>query len=130
MARRAVCNEIVDMFAFHSVLSSLAVMAHLLILFFSIIYIMLKKVVTALATLGASSTRICLVFFLPSRRCWCPLSLLRRKVMCAASTIRSSLLAHAPHSPRQKKTWEAMDDMHAHWSVVLFVLLWCPGGLA
>ncbi len=95
------CNQYVLVLAFHSVLSSLAVMARLLTLSFYIICI-LKMAFMALAALGALSTRICLVFFQPSRRCWCPFSLLRRKVMCVASTTRSSLLAQAPHSPWQK----------------------------
>ena len=103
VALRASCNQSVLVVAVHLLLSSLAVRAHLLALVF-LIRIPLKKSLMAFATLGMSSTRICLVFFLPSRRCCCPFSLLRRRVMWVSFTTRSSVRAHAPHSPLQKKT--------------------------
>jgi len=98
VALRANCNHSVVVVVVYLLLFSFAVSAHRLSRVF-IIRILSKKSFMAFATLGMSSTRICLVFFLPSRRCCCPSSLLRRRVTCNVFTTRSSLLAHAPHSP-------------------------------
>jgi len=107
--------------AVHLLLSSLAARSHRLARV-CIISIPLKNSLMALAILGMSFTRIGLVFFLPSRRCCFPFSLLMRRVTCVIFTTRSSLLAHAPHSPLQNKTQEAIDATHARMSVLLLAV--------
>ena len=103
VARRASCNHSVLVVAVHLPLSSFAVRAYRLARVF-ITRIPSKKSFMAFAILGMSSTRICLVIFLPSRRCCCPFSLLRRRVTWVSFATRSSIIAHAPHSPLRKKT--------------------------
>ncbi len=68
VALRARCNHFVLVVAIHLPLSSFAASAHRLARVF-IIRIPSKKSLMAFATLGMSSTRICLVFSLPSLRC-------------------------------------------------------------
>ena len=104
VALRASYNHSVIVVAVHLLVSSFCVSAHLLALRAFIIRIPSKKSFMAFATLGMLSTRICLVFFLPSRRCYCPFSLSRRRVTWVVFTTRSSFFAHAPHSPLQKNT--------------------------
>ena len=118
-AFKTVCNYYVFVLAAHFVSFSFAVMDHLCAQILPLLSVPLTKAFMAQATLGMSSDRICLVCFSPSRRCWCPFSLFRRRVMCAVFTTMSSLLAHAPRSPRQKKTKEVMDDIHARKSMFL-----------
>ena len=104
VALKVICSHSVLVLAVYFVASSFAVSAHLRARKFTVLSMPLKKAFMDRATLGMSFDRICLVCFSPSRRCWFPFSLLRRRVMCVASTTRSSLLAHAPHFPRHKKT--------------------------
>ena len=103
VAMRANRDHSVLVVTVHLLVSSFAVSAHRQALRVFIIRIPLKNSLMALATISMSSTKICLVFFLPSRRCCCPFYLLGWSVTCVAFTTRSSLLAHAPHSPLQKK---------------------------
>jgi len=104
VASKARCNHCMLVDAVHTHFSSSCVTAHHILPFLLSFSVSTKKACMAAATLGMSVMMICLVFLWPSFSAFFPFSFRRRRVMWVPSMIRSFLFAHAPHSPRQKKT--------------------------
>jgi hypothetical protein len=103
VALQANCSHSVLVVADHRHFFSLIVVAHRRLHFLCFFFVSEKKACTAAAALGMSSVRICLVFLRPSFSALFPFSFRSQRVMWVASMTRSCLIAHAPHSPRQKK---------------------------
>ena len=90
-------------FADHKHFSSFIVVAHRRLHFLFVFSVCEKKDCMAEVALGMSSMRIYLVFLWPSFSAFLPFSFRRRSVIWVVLMTRSSLIAHAPQFPRQKK---------------------------
>ncbi len=103
VALQATYNHYVLVVADHTHFSSSIVVAQRRLHFLLVFSVCEKKACMAAVALGMSSMRICRVFLWPSFSAFFPFSFRSRRVMWVSLMIRSSLSAHAPHYPRQKK---------------------------
>jgi len=103
VALQANYSHYVLVVADHKHFFSFIVVAHRRLYVLFIFSVCAKKACMAAAALGMSHLRICLVFLWPSFSAFLPFSFRSRSVIWVALMTRSSLIAHVPHSPRQKK---------------------------
>ena len=103
VALQATCNYFVLVVADHTHFSYFIVVTQRRLHFLFVFSVCEKKACMAVVALGMSSMRICLVFLWPSFIAFCPFSFRSQSVIWVVLMTRSSLIAHAPHSPRQKK---------------------------
>ena len=102
VALHATCNHSMLVVADHTHFCSFIVVAQRRLHFLLVFFVCEKKACMAAVALGMSSMMIFLVFLWPSFTAFVPFSFRSRRVMWVPLMIRSSLIAHAPHSPRQK----------------------------